>query len=57
VTTKIPMPYTALKAEKNIKERNAGELLSRVKRVNFPPSSIEQAETFSSKYDVLLRLF
>jgi hypothetical protein len=53
----MPMPYTALKAENNIKERNAGDLLSRVKSGNFSPSSIDYAETFTSKYDVLLKLF
>tara|TARA_B100000965_G_scaffold211261_1_gene176561 strand:- start:209 stop:430 length:222 start_codon:yes stop_codon:yes gene_type:complete len=56
VTTKMPMPYTALKAEKSIKERNAGDLLSRVKSGNFSPPSIHHAESFTSKYDVLLEL-
>ena len=50
----MPMPYTALKAEKSIKERNVGDLLSRVKRLNFSPSSMNCAESFTSKYDVLL---
>lgn len=40
VTIKIPVPYTALKAENSIKERKAGDLESRAKNDNFCASSM-----------------
>ena len=53
VTIKIPVPYTALKAENSIKERNAGDLERRAKNDNFCSSSMDYAVAFPSKYSVL----
>lgn len=53
VTIKIPVPYTALKAEKSINERKAGDLERRAKNDSFCVSSMYYAVAFPSKYSVL----
>ena len=53
MTTKMPIPYTALNAENNISERNAGELVRRVKNVASERSCMIRHIPFTSKYNAL----
>ena len=54
VTIKIPMPQTALNAENNINERNAGDLDKREKNEELCSPTMTRAVAFPSKYSVLI---